>query len=123
MPNFDSWLGNNWRLRPQETSRAAAAWKRIQDKPTEIIVRRDSVNQPAQTVRVEVNSTASEQRSANAQPGSYTATLFGVKGHPTVDDTDLQRGDLVVIDGNEYEVVSVVLTLGEVQAICEVMDG
>ena len=122
MPDFDRWLGTSSRFAPQTSARASAAWRRIQDKPSAVTLKRGTTLQTAQTMRVEIANSASEQRGVNATPGQYTAVLFGVRGHASVADTDIQRGDQVVLSGRLYEVVSVIETIGEVQAVCEVRD-
>lgn len=99
--------------------RAADAWRRIQDKPTSIVLKRSTTLLDAQTVRIEFSSGATEQQTANSVPGFLNVTIFGVKDHPTISDTDIQRGDRVVLGNTEYEVVGVIASIGEVQAFCE----
>lgn len=99
--------------------RAADAWRRIQDKPTSIVLKRGTTLLDAQTVRIEFSSGANEQPAPTATPGFLNVTIFGVKDHPTVSDTDIQRGDRVVLENTEYEVVGVIASIGEVQAFCE----
>lgn len=99
--------------------RAADAWRRIQDKSTSITLKRGTTVLDAQTVRIEFSSGASEQSGPTTTPGFLNVTIFGVKNHPTVSDTDIQRGDRVVLGNTEYEVVGVIASIGEVQAFCE----
>ena len=56
---------------------------------------------------------------SNITPGVQRAVVFGVLGHATVADTDIQRADRFVVGATEYEVIGVIAAAGEVQAICE----
>jgi len=108
---FTGWKGS--------ITRPTDAWRRINDKPTEITLKRGSTMLDQQLVRVEYSSSANEQVGENSIPGTLTVTLFGVKNHPTVSDTDIQRGDRFVLENVEYEVMGVITTTGELQAISE----
>lgn len=99
--------------------RAADAWRRIQDKATSIVLKRGTSLLSAQTVRIEFSNHSNVERGETSTPGLIDVTIFGVKDHPTVSDTDIQRGDRVVLENTEYEVVGVIATIGEVQATCE----
>jgi hypothetical protein len=118
MPDFAAW-------RKAERAQALDAWRRIEDAPTAITIRRggDGEMLAAQTVRIEIGSSAREdrdlRRGLNVLPGLQQAVVFGVRGHPTVSDTDIQRGDRFVVGATEFEVVGVVEAAGEVQATCE----
>lgn len=121
MPDFDAWRAN-------EQARAIEAWGRISEQPTTITIRRGTASGGSlmldpQTVRVEYGSSAREdldvRRGLNITPGVQRAVVFGVRNHPTVDDTDIQRSDRFVIDTAEFEVVAVIPAPGELQAICE----
>jgi hypothetical protein len=121
MPNFDTWLASG-DLRPATAAqRAVMAWQRIQDRSTSVVLKRNNVAQSAQTMRVELGTGAGEGGGENATPGRMSAVLFGVRSHPTVTDTSIQRGDRVVINNFEFEVVGLVYPPGEVQAFCEVI--
>jgi len=103
------------------TGRAMDAWKRINDKPTSITLLRDGVTTlAAQTVRVEFTYMAFQERSSGAGNMAIGAcVIFGVAGHPTVVDTDIERKDQFEIDDTIYTVLQVVEYPGEVQARCE----
>jgi hypothetical protein len=45
--------------------------------------------------------------------------VFGIRGHESLADTDLQEGYRFVYLGDEYRVNDLILTHGEVQALCE----
>lgn len=116
MPNLDNWGASNRIARPDATSRAAAAWNRILDKPSIIRVIGSSTDQ---TVRIEFdNSQARAVKGAAAEAAVRSLVIFGVKGHPSDDvpDTVLVTGNQIIYAGAEYEIRDVVETLGELQA-------
>jgi hypothetical protein len=105
------------------TIRAQIEWARIQDKPTDIEIQRENVDGwlPTQTVRIEYDSSkpsdASDASGISAFKGMY---VFGVRGHPTVPDLDIDGGDIFVLDDQEYTVISVnKRIIGQIQAYCE----
>lgn len=116
MPDFATWRRDN-------TARAIAAWQRIQDQPSAIVIRRAGTALDPQTVRIEFSDAAREdmdvRRGLNVTPGVQRVIVFGVKGHPTVADTDIQRADRFVLGDTEYEVIGVIAAAGEVQAVGE----
>ncbi len=115
-PNFDDWLARS--LPIGEADRAAAAWSRIQDKPTSIIIVRDGVAQTAQTVRIEYGNVSNEVQTAIGRNSVQDVVIFGIRNHLTLPDTDIRRGDTINIQSARYEVESILHTLGEVQALC-----
>jgi len=125
MANFDTWLtqGNE----PiSVTSRAVDAWNRINRNPTSItIIQKDETELAAQTVRIEFDNSMDSERKGDGGGGGMSARrdaiVFGVKNHPTVTDTNIQRGDRFAVNGQIYRVVQVILVPGEVQATCEVL--
>lgn len=101
--------------------RAVAAWTRINQKPSSVAFKtRAGTVLAAQTVRIEYNSGAGEATSEAGKTPVRKLTIFGVKDHPTVTDTDIAEGYRFVLNGDEYRVIDTMLTLGEVQASCEV---
>ncbi len=116
MPDFET-----WRSDPQ--ARALDAWARIEDQPTTITIQRGGTMLAAQTVRIEFSDAAREDLSLheglNVVPGVQQAIVFGVRNHPTVADTEIERGDRFVIGATEFEVAGVIVAAGNVQAICE----
>ena len=125
MPNFAAWLGTSI---PISQGRAADAWRRIQQKPTSITVLRTSSPEaelilPPQIVRIEYDSAARETGSGSHSEVSGAGvsalrelTIFGLQGHASQPDTDIQRDDLFALNGATYVVVDVMPTLGELQA-------
>lgn len=122
--SLNTWLANDQTLSlTGAATRAALAWRRISDRPTSITIRRGSgtskTTLAAQTVRVEWDNTAVEREGVSSSSGIQKATVFGVRDHATVTNTNILRGDRFSLDGVEYEVVSIMTPPGEVQAICE----
>lgn len=107
-------------VRSSAPLRAQVQWARILDKPTEIVLIRQEVAQPAQTVRIELENTITMETGSGGTAASRQATLFGIQDHPTLPDTDVQEWDVFVLDNQEYTVTSVNRqTHGQIQAYCE----
>jgi len=106
-------------------SRAADAWKRISEKPSSITIVRGVPKAAiaAQTVRVEYNSgnTGLENRGGAGVSSMQRVTVFGIRDHDTLADTDIRRDDQFAYDGLIFRVISVVKTIGEIQAKCEAL--
>lgn len=125
MPSIAGWLGSS-DIRDainDEGMRAVAAWGRINDRPSSITLYRDRVVLPtgAQTVRLEYSeATTSAQKEGKAgMPSERQLIVFGVRDHPTVSNTDIERGDRFKHGGDWYSVVDVIRLPGEVQAYTE----
>jgi hypothetical protein len=116
-PDFNAWLADTEAIDAEP--RAALAWRRINDKPASIRLKRGATLLDAQTVRLEFAEGVSDPQSAAGAAAVRQVTMFGVAGHSHIDDTDVKRGDRFVTGGSEYQVVDVVETLGEVQAHAE----
>jgi hypothetical protein len=116
MPDFAAW-------RRDDSARAIEAWDRIEERATVITIRRGGETLDAQTVRIEMSDGGREdltlRRGLNVMPGVQRAVVFGVRQHPTVADTDIQRGDRFVVGTTEFEVIGVIVGVGDVQAVCE----
>ena len=116
MPDFEAW-------RSDEQARALEAWIRISEKPTTITIRRNGDALAPQLVRIEFADTAREdvnlRRGLDVTPGVQRAVVFGLRHHPTIPDTNIERGDRFVVGVTEFEVIGVIDAPGEVQAICE----
>jgi hypothetical protein len=46
-------------------------------------------------------------------------TLFGIRNHSTLPDTNMAEGYRFVYAGDQYRIEDVILQIGEVQAIAE----
>lgn len=100
--------------------RARDAVRRIGEKPVSVTFRTASGQTiPAQTVRIEYENSASASESVPGAVSSRKLILFGVNGHESVPDTDIKKGYRFTREKREYEVVSVIIQSGEVQAICQ----
>lgn len=122
MLDFAGWLGLNELDNAGEIRlRANDAWIRIQQRPSSIVLLRGNpaVAQTAQIMRVEHDNTITESEGGGGKSSSQRVFLFGVKGHRTIANTDIQRSDRFVIGTTQYRVVAVMDQIGEVQAIAE----
>lgn len=119
MPDFTTWFS----VLDAIPARAADAWKRINDKPAQIVLLRKGIAQPVQTVRVEYDrGTGGGAEVGDAGKSARRGVIvFGIRGHATLPDTDIQRGDQFAHDGAQFKVIDVVHTLGEIQASCEAL--
>lgn len=105
-----------------ESDRAQDAWDRIQDKPSSIVLIRAKAPLAAQTMRIEMSEELSEGTGGAGQSAKQRGTLFGIKGHCSLADTDIQRDDRFTSKGIQYRVLSVIYEqIGEVQARVEAM--
>jgi hypothetical protein len=112
VPDVDAWLGDtqplaNWR---GQEERAHDTARIIADKPSVITVIRAGIAQAAQTVRVDLSRNSAnryEVRNEAGSVGSMTTQIIGYKGHPTITDTDLKRGDQFYLGTALYRVTMV----------------
>lgn len=120
--NFEHWVGSRGRI--DTTTRAARAWARIQDRPSEVSLVRDTTTTlPVQTVRIEPSDqrTIREASGAAGASGRQTVVIFGVRGHATAADTNIERDDTFQHLGKYYRVTQINLFPGEVQALAEAL--
>lgn len=124
MPSLDAWLADTGDLAAlpteMEATRAALAWRRINDKPTSVTFRTPAgVTLSAQTVRIESANTASEAMSdAGLAPERYVI-IFGIRNHATLTNTDMQEGYTFNYLNDQYRIIDTILTLGEIQGTAE----
>jgi hypothetical protein len=108
MPDIDAWAGNTFPLGDWfDIDDAVDAARIISDKSVSITVVRDGAAQDAQTVRIEEAGRGRSYQSEAGETGQIDAVILGYKGHPSIDDTDIQRGDRFAYEGQGYEVVRV----------------
>lgn len=108
MPNIDAWGGSTFALDDwRDEDDAYDAARLITDKATSITVVRDGVEQSAQTVRIEELGRPRPYLTEAGETGQADILILGYKSHPSITDTDLQRGDRFAVDGQGYEVVMV----------------
>lgn len=123
MPNFALWQSDsNGRIVSAE-DRAVRAWNRINDKPSEVTVRRPGASDFTQVVRIEYFQGQALRGDTNplGNVAKQTVIIFGVVGHPNpnISDTDLQVGDRFIYEYREFVIQSTLYTLGEIQAQAE----
>jgi len=125
MISFDNWLAETDSI--PESGRAVQAWNRINDKPVSVAFKKSNGTLlAAQLVRLESDSSlavGSEVNSPAGQAPRRNLTVFGVVNHPdsAVADTDMAEGYRFVYNSDEYRIVDVIVTLGELQGVCEVV--
>jgi len=123
MPDLSALLAQRGQRGINAAVRAVRAWQRIQDRATTITVYRGNpaVAQTAQVVRVEFDSTTARVIQQAGQAAQQGVILFGVRDHPDndVSDTDLKKGDRVMLADGNYQVISVIDLPGEIQARAE----
>lgn len=106
-----------------DADRACAAWNRIQERPTDVVLIRDSSPLTAQCMRVEIKHTSTEESSKGLKLGERSnkvdVVLFGIKDHPSETDTDMQRNDRFELDSLLYDIQTVYVYQGEIQGHAE----
>lgn len=118
MLDFNSWLGETAVI--DVAPRAVLAWNRINDKPTSVVFRTAAgVDLAAQIVRIESDSTATQRESTAGQAPTRKIIVFGVQDHPAVTDTDMKEGYRFNYLNDQYLIMDVISTLGELQGIGE----
>lgn len=121
MVSYSGWLGGTRIIGAQrERVRAADAWRRIQEKPTDVCFRDASGNTlHAQTVRIESDNSATPAESAAGVAPRRKVVVYGVRGHEYCADTDIKEGYRFIYAGDEYRCVDIILQVGEIQGIFE----
>jgi hypothetical protein len=121
--SFSEWLSDPSDLTANPTGnvtqRAGLAWRRIEDKPTSVVFRTASGDLAAQTVRVESDNVATPAISTAGNAPRRRVVVFGVRGHPSITDTDIKEGYRFVLGNDELRCVDLILTIGEVQGLFE----
>jgi hypothetical protein len=112
MPDFDNFLGvTSGKIDTVlNFDDAATVGRRIAERSTSITIIRAGVEQDAQNVRIEaaLGASTSEVGGDNVGASDRTMYVIGYKGHATITDTDIQRGDRFLYGGRMYEVESIV---------------
>jgi hypothetical protein len=119
--DFGAWLSRSSEWVPSQIAlRAQVQWARILDKQFDLTLQRNGVALEPQTVRVELDNAVTEEIGESGNSSMRRAMVFGIHGHPDLDDTDIKVWDVFVMDDMEYTVVTVNrLAHGQVQAYCE----
>jgi hypothetical protein len=124
MLTYSNWLKGTQPTSAQRTlreqKRAAAAWKRINEKPQSITLRTAvGVDRAAQTVRLEVDNRASESSSAAGAAPKMHVIVYGIRNHATLANTAMAEGDRFNYAGDAYRIVDIILQTGEIQGVAE----
>ena len=119
--NMLSWLGGGGGgPASQEAMRADLAYRRITDKPSSIQFRTPAgTTLDAQTVRIELDSTASPTMSTAGKNARQRVVVFGIKGHDLFTDSDIKPGYRFTLWNEEFRCEDVIVTLGEIQGLFE----
>lgn len=115
MPDLNSWAGNTFPLADwsDDYDPGVDTARIVGDKTTSITVVRAGVAQDAQTVRIEELRREREVETPGGQTALVQVVVIGYKGHPSISDTDLQRGDKFAVAGVSYEIVALVPGLAD----------
>lgn len=119
--NLGDMLASSGLVPTQHALRAQVQWARILDKQVDVQFSRNGYLLLPQTVRIEEDNTRpTEQDDISGVAYMRYVILFGVHGHPTIDDTDIKPWDVFVFNDRSYTVTTVNRSLiGQVQAYCE----
>lgn len=113
------WTGNftSVEVPPDPVDRAADTAMMIADKPSVIAFERKvpgsntTITLPQQTVRLEIIQNirgSTEMQDAWVDVSKQYVVVVGMKDHPTIPDTDVQRADLFLHLGFMWEVIEVI---------------
>jgi len=101
--------------------RAQDAARRIGEKPTSVVFKTAAgATLPAQSLRLEYDNRASLASSAAGAAPRMNVIIYGVRGHPTLVDSDIKEGYRFNFGGDAYSVADIILQLGEIQGIAVV---
>lgn len=119
--DFGGWLaGGGSLVATQIPLRAQIQWARIQDKASDVSFKRNGVDLEPQTVRIELHNTVTDATDMSGVSTFRDAIVFGIHGHPELDDTDVEVWDTFVMNDVEFTIVNVNRhLLGQVQAYAE----
>jgi len=117
MANLDSILNTY-----DSVNRAEDTLRRIAEKPTTVTFKTGAgVMQLAQSLRVEYDDGATPSEAPAGNAAKRKLVISGVWGHPTVPNANIKKGYRVILELREYEVISVIRTIGEIQAVAEIV--
>lgn len=111
MPDIDAWAGDEFPLGNwlDDIHAGVDTARILTDKSTSIVLVRAGVELTAQSVRVEdLRDRPRSYQTEGGETGLAEVLLLGYHNHPTITDTDVQRGDRFALAGAAYRVVAVV---------------
>lgn len=111
MPDIDAWAGNTFPLSAwlDDISASVDTARILADKATDIVLVRAGVELDAQSVRIEdLRDRPRSYQTEGGDTGLAEILILGYSNHPTITDTNIQRGDRFALDGAAYRVVAVV---------------
>lgn len=113
---ISSWYGSTGAI--NTTVRAERTWSMILRDPLPIVVDRDGIDLPAQTVKLTADNDARWVGGDGdvGKSAERDLVIFGIKDHPTVADTDLQTGDRFIFNDAIYEIRDCATVPGGIQA-------
>lgn len=98
--------------------RAAAAWRRINEKPSTVTFKTaNGAPVAAQTVRIESDNRPGVVSSPAGVAAQMQFIIYGVRDHTTVDDTVMLEGFRFTLGDYEYRISDIILQTGEIQGI------
>lgn len=120
---INNWYGTSGAI--SAANRAERIWNLILRDPTSLVVDRDGVDLPAQTVKLTRDNDAKwvGGDSAVGKSASREVQIFGITGHSCEDDTDLETGDRFAVGKIRYEIRDVFDVPGGIQARAQQMEG
>ncbi len=117
MPDFYRWIYNSHKIYPEvEQNRAAQALTRIADKTSTLRFKRNGTLLSYQNVRVEYDNGGRIAQTVFGGVAKQGVVVYGYKGHPDETDTDMEKGDRFVMGSQEFQIIAVLETTGEIQA-------
>jgi hypothetical protein len=114
------WSGvQTFAQQPNVEQLAVDTANRIAERPSTIVVKRDLgdgtyITLEPQTVRLEVVQSirdSGENRDAMVAISKQYVVAMGYRSHPTIPNTDVQRGDTFYFQNRVYEVQEIIDTL------------
>lgn len=105
-------------------SRASRMWALIQRNSTSITIKRGTTTLSAQVVKVVIENSGNDERVGESRSvsGLQDAIVYGVRDHASVADTDIEIGDMFVVNGDVHRVIGTTLIPGGIEARTEVIE-
>lgn len=111
MPDINSWAGNTFPLGDwlDDIHAAVDTARILADKAVSVVLVRAGAELAAQDVRIEdLRDRPRRYQTEAGETALAEILVLGYSGHPTITDTDIQRGDRFALDGVSYKIVAVV---------------